>query len=478
MINLRRKAIDNVTRVLDVSVMLFAFVVSLYIHAHKEIPSDLVGFFTYKFSLINFIALFLVINGWLILFSRFGLYEYRSFANIIREWFDIIKAVTFGALLIGAVSITFGRYNVRQEVILTFWVLCCFLTILERLIFRQFVFYLRSSGRNLRYVIFVGSNARAIDLAQKIVSRKEFGYRLLGFVDDENVEMPQNAPRAKILGTIEQLPEYLENHVVDEVYIVLPIEKYYDVIRDVIRTCQDIGIICRVPSHWFEFQTHSTAAFELDNEPILTVYSGSSHQIEYLWLKRLIDIFFSLLLLTILSPLILVVAVTIKLTSKGPIFFKQSRIGYNRRKFNMIKFRTMIEGAEEMLEDIEHLNEADGPAFKIQDDPRITKVGKWLRKTSLDEVPQLVNILKGEMSLVGPRPLPIRDVEGIEKRWQKRRFSMRPGLTCLWQIGGRNHMQFEDWMKLDLEYIDRWSILLDFEILLKTVPAIVKGTGQ
>lgn len=477
MTNFKRKAIDNAMRMLDVFVMLITFTVALYRHAPNDIPADLIGFFSYKFSLINIIALVLLVWGWLYLFSIFGLYQARRFSNIIKEWFDTLKAVTVGVLLVGAVSVVFGRNNVRQEVLTTFWISCSLLTIAERWIFRQYMVYLRNSGRNLRHVLFIGNNRRAIELAQKVLSRRELGYRLVGFVDDDTRHESSRGPRAKIVCSLRELPDYLENQVVDEVYIVLPVNSYYQKIRDIIKICQDLGIVCRVPSNWFEIQTLKTAAFELEDEPILTVYTGSPHQLEYLWLKRLIDFSFSVAALLLFLPFGILIAGLIKVTSRGPVFFKQERIGYNKRKFNMIKFRTMIVGAEELQAQLEHLNEADGPAFKIQDDPRITRIGKFLRKTSLDEVPQLFNVLRGDMSLVGPRPLPVRDVDGIEKRWQKRRFSMRPGLTCLWQISSRNQMLFEDWMKLDLEYIDRWSVQLDFKIIAKTIPAMIKGTG-
>lgn len=478
MTTIKRKAIDNVTRVLDILVMLLTFLLSLYLHAPKEIPADLVGFFTYKLSLINFIALLLLIWAWQHLFSQFGLYEPRRFSNIIKESFDIVKAVTIGVLLVGALSVTLGRKNVGQEVLFTFWVACGILTLGERWLFRQYVFHLRTAGRNLRFVLFVGSNNRALELAQKILGREELGYRLLGFIDEHVHHDTSMGPKAKVLCSLKELPHYLENHVVDEVFIVLPVNTYYEQIRDTITICQDLGIVCRVPSNWFEFQTMKASALEIDGEPILTVYTGSAHQLEYLWLKRLIDIVFTAAASLMLAPLFIIIAFLIKLTSPGPVFFKQERIGYNRRRFKMVKFRTMVQDAEEMQQHLEHLNEADGPAFKIQDDPRITPMGRWLRRTSLDELPQLINVLRGDMSLVGPRPLPVRDVEGIEKRWQKRRFSMRPGLTCLWQIGGRNQVRFDEWMKLDLEYIDQWSIQLDFYIIAKTIPAVIKGTGQ
>ena len=170
-------------------------------------------------------------------------------------------------------------------------------------------------------------------------------------------------------------------------------------------------------------------------------------------------------------------AIAIKLDSAGPAFFVQERVGLNKRRFRMIKFRTMSADAESRMKDIEHLNEKTGPIFKIRNDPRVTRVGRWLRKTSVDELPQLINVLLGDMSIVGPRPLSLRDALRMELAWQKRRFSVKPGLTCLWQVSGRSNLSFEQWMELDLEYIDRWSLGLDGLILLRTIPAILSARG-
>jgi lipopolysaccharide/colanic/teichoic acid biosynthesis glycosyltransferase len=167
----------------------------------------------------------------------------------------------------------------------------------------------------------------------------------------------------------------------------------------------------------------------------------------------------------------------IKLDSAGPVFFVQERVGFNKRKFRMFKLRTMVANAEQKQAHLEKLNEADGPVFKIKHDPRFTRVGKFLRKSSIDELPQLLNVLKGEMSLVGPRPLPLRDYQGFEEDWLRRRFSVRPGLTCLWQINGRSSVSFKDWMILDMRYIDSWSFWLDLKILLQTIPAVLRGSG-
>jgi lipopolysaccharide/colanic/teichoic acid biosynthesis glycosyltransferase len=184
-----------------------------------------------------------------------------------------------------------------------------------------------------------------------------------------------------------------------------------------------------------------------------------------------------LVLLVLLLPLFLVVAILIKLTSNGPVFFLQERVGRNKRRFRIHKFRTMIPNAEQMLAQLEAMNELTGPVFKIKNDPRLTPIGKYLRRASIDELPQLLNVLKGEMSLVGPRPMAVRDFEGFSEDWQRRRFSIRPGITCLWQINGRNSIPFHQWMELDMQYIQQWSLWLDLKILARTIPAVLRGTG-
>jgi lipopolysaccharide/colanic/teichoic acid biosynthesis glycosyltransferase len=193
--------------------------------------------------------------------------------------------------------------------------------------------------------------------------------------------------------------------------------------------------------------------------------------------KRVFDLVVGAALLLLLTPLFITVAILIKLTSPGPIFFVQDRVGRQKRPFRFIKFRTMVQDAERRQAELEKLNEVSGPVFKIRNDPRVTRLGAFLRKTSIDELPQLINVVLGHMSLVGPRPLPIRDYQAFDADWHRRRFSVRPGMTCLWQIAGRNSIPFDRWMELDMQYIDRWSLWLDFKILAGTVPAVVSGKG-
>jgi exopolysaccharide biosynthesis polyprenyl glycosylphosphotransferase len=213
-----------------------------------------------------------------------------------------------------------------------------------------------------------------------------------------------------------------------------------------------------------------------DGDHYITSYTG----IGELWprtIKRAIDILGSGLALILLAPVLAAAVIAIKLTSPGPVFFLQERVGLNKRRFKIFKFRTMVPNAEALMARLERQNEASGPVFKMRNDPRITPIGRFLRRTSVDELPQFFNVLKGEMSLVGPRPLPLRDYNGFNEDWQRRRFSVKPGITCLWQVNGRSNISFDQWMKLDLKYMDEWSLWLDLKILVKTVPAVLRGQG-
>jgi exopolysaccharide biosynthesis polyprenyl glycosylphosphotransferase len=275
---------------------------------------------------------------------------------------------------------------------------------------------------------------------------------------------------------VAKLDSIMRQHAVDEVLVALPPKRYGSLVEKIVSRCEEEGIIVRVRTEMFELQTAKAYADDLEGLPVLTIRSGPQDDWR-LAAKRVIDALGSLALLVMLAPLFALVALLIKLDSPGPIFFTQERIGLNKRRFAMLKFRTMVSGAEEQQATLEDLNEAEGPVFKIRNDPRITLIGKFLRRFSIDELPQLINVLRGDMSLVGPRPLPVRDVERIDVASHKRRFSIKPGLTCLWQVNGRSNIGFEEWVRLDLQYIDQWSLGLDILILLKTIPAVFKGPG-
>jgi exopolysaccharide biosynthesis polyprenyl glycosylphosphotransferase len=275
---------------------------------------------------------------------------------------------------------------------------------------------------------------------------------------------------------IAELESLVAREPVDEVFITLSREKYGHLLETIVSLCEEQGIIVRVQPEPFDLRIARWQVDELGGLPMVTIRSGPPDGWQ-LATKRLIDICGSVALLIALAPILAGVALLIRLDSSGPIFYTQQRVGLNRRRFKLFKFRTMTVGADQQQLMLESMNEAEGPVFKIKDDPRVTRIGRFLRRFSIDELPQLFNVFKGEMSLVGPRPLPVRDVERIDARWHKRRLSVKPGVTCLWQVNGRSDVSFDHWVRMDLEYIDKWSLGLDLKILMKTIPAVLKGSG-
>jgi exopolysaccharide biosynthesis polyprenyl glycosylphosphotransferase len=275
---------------------------------------------------------------------------------------------------------------------------------------------------------------------------------------------------------LDELESVLTDNAVDEVLVALPINRYGYLVETIVRRCEEQGIVVRVRTEMFNSRVARSYTDDLQGVPVVTIQSGPQDSWQLI-AKRLIDILGSAGLLLLLAPIFAIVTVLIRLDSAGPILFAQERVGLNKRRFRMLKFRTMLDGADQQQLVLEHLNEAEGPVFKIRNDPRITRVGRILRRFSIDELPQLFNVLKGDMSLVGPRPLPLRDVNRINVRWHKRRFSIKPGITCSWQVNGRSNIGFNDWVRMDLDYIDKWSLGLDIKILMKTIPAVFRGPG-
>jgi exopolysaccharide biosynthesis polyprenyl glycosylphosphotransferase len=336
---------------------------------------------------------------------------------------------------------------------------------------------LRKRARNLRNMLIVGTNSRAIEFAEKILNKPELGYQLTGFVDDTWQGLAAFKQSGfQLMSDLKGLSEFLRRNAVDEVAIFLPLRSLYENSCHVAALCEQHGIITRFNGDIFNLKKSRSITDDFDGEPHFASYTG----VRDWWplaVKRTVDVALSFILLLLVAPLFSLVALLIKFSSAGPVFFRQERIGLNKRRFEIIKFRTMVLHAEKMLAELQERNEASGPVFKIRQDPRITPIGKLLRRSSIDELPQLLNVLKGDMSLVGPRPLPVRDYEGFSEDWQRRRFSVRPGITCLWQVNGRSSIPFEQWMKLDMQYMDEWSLWLDVKILVRTIPAILKGSG-
>ena len=331
------------------------------------------------------------------------------------------------------------------------------------------------SGARILRVLIVGTRSRAQELVRALRRQVMWGVQVVGFVDPDPACLGHTILGVPVIGTVENMHECLKNNVIDEVIIAIP-RSLLDDAEPIVMACEEEGIRLRFMADVFNVQVARVSLSEVQGIPLLNMEPVARDQRELL-AKRFFDITCTLLALPFLAPVFLLVALIIKIDSPGPVFFVQPRVGLRKRVFPMVKFRSMHVDAEEKLQEIEHLNEADGPIFKIANDPRVTRVGRWLRKTSIDELPQLINVLRGEMSLVGPRPMSLRDVDRFDRGIQRKRFSVQPGLTCLWQISGRSNLPFEKWLELDLDYITNWSFWLDLKILFKTIPAVLKSRG-
>ena len=477
MIALRRKILLKAFKFFDLLVMVLCFVMAAAVVAYGIDAISFEQFLEMRIKVQNFAVFFGFLLIWHVLFSLFGLYHSRRLSSRRDEIVDVAKATSVGTLVIVIFAFLFEITMVTPTFLGVFWATSTGITILSRLALRYALEKVRLHGRNLRFMLIAGTNPRAIQFARKIKADPGLGYRVIGFLDQEWPGMEDFRKTGYSTVTdFAGFPSFLRDRVVDEVVVSLPVKSFYNQISRIVELCEEQGILVRYLSNFFNLKLGQSKGDQFGEESLVSVYTGAVRGWQ-VSIKRVLDLVCSSVLVILLSPLFLILAFLIKLTSEGPVFFIQERIGLSKRRFRLYKFRTMIKDAEEKILELEHLNEVSGPVFKIKDDPRITRIGKFLRKTSIDELPQLFNVLKGDMSLVGPRPLPVRDYEGFDEDWHRRRFSVRPGITCLWQVNGRSNTSFDKWMQLDMEYIDNWSLKLDFEILLKTIPTVLRGTG-
>jgi exopolysaccharide biosynthesis polyprenyl glycosylphosphotransferase len=412
-----------------------------------------------------------------VIFTVCGLYRSRRLIGRRDEVLDVLRATTAFITFFLALSYIFSIRMITVEFLAEFWGLSTVMLVLAHFLLRRVADRVRMHGRDLRYLLILGTNRRAAEFARRITASPELGYRLLGFVDNDWPGLATlEAAGHRVVSDYAGLDEYLRRNVVDEVAIYLPLGSYYKHSSHVASLCQQHGITLRINSDLFDLKTARWRLEGFEGDQYIATFTYSKE----FWprtIKRVLDVALAGSALMALAPVIILAAIAIKLTSPGPVFFVQERIGLSKRRFKMFKFRTMVPNAEQLMPALERSNEAAGPVFKIRNDPRITPIGRLLRRSSIDELPQLLNVLAGDMSLVGPRPLPVRDYEGFNEDWQRRRFSIKPGITCLWQVGGRSELSFEQWMRLDLKYLDEWSLWLDLKILTQTVPAVFRGVG-
>ena len=365
------------------------------------------------------------------------------------------------------------KLEISRPIFFLFFVLTIVILTLNRIIL---IWVLRSrniSEHNQVRILVVGTDQKARRVGEVLGDSEEWGYRIIGYVAPDDSK--EDATGLNVIGSTRELPKLLEQTVIDEVIFCSPKMNDAEDVDDILQLCAELGIKTRVTTDLLPVSGSRVSLEFLDDLPLITFSSVPEHDFSIV-LKRILDFVFATVSLLLLSPLMLLAALLIKFTSPGPIFYTQIRCGLFGRKFGLTKFRTMVDGAEDKLWEIKHLNEMDGPVFKMRNDPRVTPLGRILRRTSIDELPQLWNVIKGEMSIVGPRAPLVEEVSHYSIK-QRRRLSVKPGITCLWQVSGRNEISFQKWMDMDLEYIDNWSVWLDLQIMLKTIPAVLTGRG-
>ena len=474
---LRRQLLLNILKLYDLAIAVACLTLAAFLTAPGR--GGFVAFdhlLATRVKLLNIVVLLSFLLAWHGIFSFFRLYRTRRLASVYDEVIDPAKAAGAGAILLFILSGIFHLPFVTHSFLLVFWVSVSAATALTRLLLRYLMREARLHGRNLRHLLVAGTNDRVMGFVKTVEDRPDLGYHILGFVD-RKPQSPEFESRGyTVVSDFTQFPVFLRENVVDEVLIGLPIKSFYQEIARIVALCGEQGVTVRFLSDLFDVKLGRSRAGYLGDHVVVTISTGGIRG-EPALVKRLLDIVLSLSLLALSLPLLGLLALLIRLTSLGPVLFIQKRVGFHKRLFPLYKFRTMVADAEEKLADLQDMNEVTGPVFKIKDDPRITPIGRFLRKTSLDELPQLFNVLKGDMSLVGPRPLPVRDYNGFDEDWHRRRFSVRPGITCLWQVNGRSDTAFDRWMELDMIYIDNWSLWLDLKILARTIPAVLGGSG-
>jgi exopolysaccharide biosynthesis polyprenyl glycosylphosphotransferase len=411
---------------------------------------------------------------WISMLAFNGLYRsfrIRPFTEIVG---DIVEMTFFSAFAFAALVFILKIEFVSRIFFVIFVGLASSFLIVEKWIIISIARHIRRKGYNFRRLLIVGTGPRARRFIQMIKANPEWGLKINGLIDDDPEMVGKDFFGIKTIGVLADIPRILQESVTDEVIFIVP-RRWLERIQKSIAACEIQGVKTSVAADLFDLKIARVRQVNFNGFPLMSFETTFGREWQ-LFIKRIIDLVVSFLGLILFSPFLLIIAILIKVTTPGPVFFKQQRIGVNGRIFTLYKFRTMHFNAEEKLTELKHLNEMDGPVFKIKSDPRITAVGRILRKISIDEIPQLFNVLLGHMSLVGPRPPIPNEVDKYEL-WQRRRLSMRPGLTCLWQIGGRNKIRFDKWIELDLKYIDNWSLWLDLKILIQTIPVVLLGVG-
>lgn len=456
--------------ILDILLTNVAFFTAWWLRYEAELGGPIQFYTEYKdyqpTALV--LSLLMVIN---LNFER--LYRSRRGATWFDELYGIINATTTSMLLV-VVFFVGVQYSVSSRLVYAYAAIALVVYLsIARLILRWWMGWLRQQGIGVTRLLIVGGGESGRALMRHIVAQPQLGYQIVGFVDDDPTQQ-HDIGRFRALGNTDHISDIVSSHHVDKVIMTLPWQQQPKILQ-IMQQCEEQAVQSRIVPDFFQLSLTRVTFDEIKGVPLIGLTEPALKGPNFA-LKRFVDVIVSTILLLFLTPLMLLVALAIRLESRGSVIFKQTRVGHKGGLFKVYKFRSMYDGADKELARLAKKNEADGPLFKIREDPRITRVGHFIRKTSLDELPQLWNVLRGNMSLVGPRPALPREVAQYQD-WHRKRLEAPPGLTGLWQVSGRSDVTFDEMMLLDIYYTERWSLMLDIMILLKTIPAVLLQRG-
>ncbi len=479
----KEKFIENILKFVDLFVLFLAFPVAYYVDEFIRyitfwnvkayaISTSFSGllYFAEKYW-VMFLGFPLIWWGLFLLNRLYHDYRTRPFKNL--AWMIFITSI-WASFVCGSFIFFFKVDMASRLFFLMYSLTAILLILLEKAIILLILDSIHSRGYNQENLLIVGTGKRARDFIKDVKAHSNWGLHIVGLIDDDPKLFGKEVEGYRVLGRLQDIGFIVNRLVIDRVIFVVP-RLWLDRIENAILECEKVGVSTSISLDLYNLHIAKARQTDFNGFPLLEFYTFYAKEWQ-LFIKRLLDILISAAALLFFSPIMLLVAILIRLTSKGSVFFRQTRIGLNGRKFILYKFRSMVANAEALKDNLRSSNEMDGPVFKIKHDPRITPIGYIIRKTSIDELPQFINVLKGDMSIVGPRPPLVSEVEHYEI-WQRRRLSLKPGITCIWQVSGRNQIGFDEWMRMDLEYIDRWSLALDLKLMFRTFWVVITGYG-